>query len=84
MLLLDGVGVHRRFSLPVCEAGPGACEGSRGPEAVVQRGPCRTALGLVRDVEAGLLMAWRDTGMSRHSRPRRWRTGVLSWARSTT
>lgn len=66
-LVLNGVGVRRRFFVPVYVAALYVPQRSSDPEVLLtQRGPRRMAMRFVREVEAELFMTSLDVGMRRH------------------
>jgi len=66
-LQLNGVGVRRRFFLPIYVAGLYVPQRSTDPEVLLnQRGPRRMSMRFVRDVEAGLFMNSLEVGMRKH------------------
>jgi len=87
-LVLNGVGVRRRFFLPVYVGALYVPQRSSDPETLLaQRGPRRMSMRFVRDVEAELFMNSLDLGMRRHYSPQQlevWReqwqalTGVIA------
>lgn len=87
-LVLNGVGVRRRFFLPVYVGALYVPQRSSDPETLLaQRGPRRMSMRFVRDVEAELFMNSLDVGMRRHYSPQQleaWReqwqtlTGVIA------
>lgn len=66
-LVLNGVGVRRRFFIPVYVAGLYVPERSSDPETLLkQRGPRRMSMRFVREVEADLFMTSLNEGMRRN------------------
>lgn len=66
-LVLNGVGVRRRFFIPVYVGALYVPQRSSDPEVLLrQRGPRRMSLRFVRDVEAELFMNSLDAGMRKH------------------
>lgn len=66
-LVLNGVGVRRRFFIPVYVGALYVPRRSSDPEVLLnQRGPRRMSLRFVRDVEAELFMNSLDAGMRKH------------------
>lgn len=69
-LVLNGVGVRRRFFLPVYVAALYVPQRSSDAETLLsQRGPRRMSMRFVRDVEAELFMSSLDVGMRRNYSP---------------
>lgn len=79
-LLLNGVGVRRRFFIPIYVAGLYVPQRSSDPaELLAQRGPRRMDLRFARDVEAELFMTSLAAGMAKHFAPdqlERWRPQI--------
>ena len=66
-LVLNGVGVRRRFFIPIYVAGLYVPQRSSDPEALLkQRGPRRMSMRFVREVEAELFMTSLNEGMRRN------------------
>lgn len=66
-LTLNGVGVRKRFFIPVYVAGLYVPQRSTDPEVLLkQRGPRRMAMRFVREVEAELFMTSLNEGMRRN------------------
>jgi hypothetical protein len=66
-LMLNGVGVRRRFFLSVYVAGLYVPQRSNSAETLlVQTGPRRMAMRFARDVEADLFMTSLSAGMAKH------------------
>lgn len=66
-LVLKGVGVRKRFFVPVYVAGLYVPQRSSDPEVLLrQRGPRRMAMRFVREVEAELFMTSLSEGMRRN------------------
>ncbi len=64
--MLAGVGVRKRFFIPVYVAGLYVPQRSSDPEVLLrQRGPRRMAMRFVREVEAELFMTSLSEGMRR-------------------
>lgn len=69
-LVLNGVGVRRRFFIPVYVAGLYVPARSGDAETLLsQRGPRRMSMKFVREVEAELFMTSLDVGMRKHYTP---------------
>lgn len=70
VLALNGVGVRKRFFIPVYVAGLYVPQRSPDPEVLLkQRGPRRMAMRFVREVEAELFMTSLSDGMRRNYGP---------------
>jgi hypothetical protein len=66
-LVLNGVGVRKRFFIPVYVAGLYVPQRSTDPEVLLrQRGPRRMAMRFVREVEAELFMTSLNEGMRKN------------------
>jgi hypothetical protein len=66
-LVLNGVGVRKRFFIPVYVAGLYVPQRSSDPETLLrQRGPRRMAMRFVREVEAELFMTSLNEGMRKN------------------
>lgn len=69
-LVLNGVGVRKRFFVPVYVAALYVPQRSADPEVLLnQRGPRRMSMRFVREVEAELFMNSLDVGMRKHYTP---------------
>lgn len=69
-LVLNGVGVRRRFFVPVYVAALYVPARSSDAETLLsQRGPRRMSMKFVREVEAELFMTSLDVGMRKHYTP---------------
>ena len=69
-LVLNGIGVRRRFYLPIYVAALYVPQRSSDPEVLLsQTGPRRMALRFVREVEAELFLTSLDAGMRKHYAP---------------
>lgn len=69
-LVLNGIGVRRRFYLPIYVAALYVPQRSSDPEVLLsQSGPRRMALRFVREVEADLFLTSLDAGMRKHYAP---------------
>lgn len=69
-LVLNGVGVRKRFFLPIYVAALYVPQRSADPEVLLnQRGPRRMSMRFVREVEAELFMNSLDVGMRKHYSP---------------
>lgn len=79
-LVLNGVGVRRRFFLPVYVGALYVPQRSSDPETLLaQRGPRRMSMRFVRDVEAELFMNSLDVGMRRHYSPQQLEVWREQW-----
>ncbi len=68
--MLNGVGVRRRFFVPVYVAALYVPARSSDAETLLsQRGPRRMSMKFVREVEAELFMTSLDVGMRKHYTP---------------
>jgi hypothetical protein len=84
-LLLNGVGVRRRFLIPVYVGALYVPQRSSDPEVLLsQRGPRRMSLRFVRDVEAELFMNSLDAGMRKHYSPQQLAVWKQQWQTLTT
>lgn len=69
-LVLNGIGVRKRFYLPIYVAAFYVPQRSSDPEVLLsQTGPRRMALRFVREVEAELFLTSLDAGMRKHYPP---------------
>lgn len=69
-LVLNGIGVRKRFYLPIYVAALYVPQRSADPEVLLsQSGPRRMALRFVREVEAELFLTSLDAGMRKHYSP---------------
>lgn len=79
-LVLNGVGVRKRFFIPVYVAGLYVPQRSSDPETLLnQRGPRRMALKFAREVEAELFMTSLDVGMRKHYSPQQFSAWKDQW-----
>ena len=79
-LVLNGVGVRRRFFVPVYVGALYVPQRSSDPEVLLsQRGPRRMSLRFVRDVEAELFMNSLDAGMRKHYSPEQLAAWKSQW-----
>lgn len=84
-LVLNGVGVRRRFFIPVYVGALYVPQKSSDPEVLLsQRGPRRMSLRFVRDVEAELFMNSLDAGMRKHYTPQQLEAWTPQWRTLTT
>jgi hypothetical protein len=84
-LVLNGVGVRRRFFIPVYVGALYVPQKSSDPEVLLsQRGPRRMSLRFVRDVEAELFMNSLDAGMRKHYTPPQLEAWKPQWQTLTT
>ncbi len=83
-LVLNGIGVRKRFFIPVYVAALYVPQRSADPETLLsQSGPRRMSLRFVRDVEAELFMTSLDAGMRKHYSPQQLAAWQDQWQKLT-